>query len=141
LPPIRQTPNTTGKVAGSPDTDQYHMEVAIPPLVKTRGFPCGDFMRLTKQEILQKLEENGTQIKEFHVKRIGLFGSYIRNEQQRTSDVDILVEFEDGMKTFDRYMELNFFLEELLDCKVDLVLYEALKPRIKPHIMREVEYA
>jgi len=98
-------------------------------------------MRLTKQEILQKLEENGTQIKEFHVKRIGLFGSYIRNEQQRTSDVDILVEFEDGMKTFDRYMELNFFLEELLDCKVDLVLYEALKPRIKPHIMREVEYA
>ncbi|MEM3149982.1 MAG: hypothetical protein QXT49_03245 [Candidatus Nezhaarchaeales archaeon] len=45
------------------------------------------------------------------------------------------------MKTFDNYMELKFFLEDLLKRKVDLVTYDSLKPRIKPYVMREVEYA
>jgi len=70
-----------------------------------------------------------------------LFGSFIRNEQKIESDVDILVEFEKGKKTFDNYMELKFFLEKLLKCKVDLVVSSALKPRIKPYIMKEVKYA
>lgn len=95
---------------------------------------------LTKQEILKKLEENGKHLKEYHVNLLGLFGSYIKDEQQSTSDIDILVEFEDGMKTFDRYMDLKFFLEELLECKVDLVLFNALLPKIKPFMLREVEY-
>jgi len=96
---------------------------------------------LTRKIILKKLEENIKQVKRYGVKRIGLFGSYIRHEQKGKSDVDILVEFEKGMKTFDNYMELKFFLEELLKCKVDLVISDSLKPRIKPYIMREVEYA
>jgi len=45
------------------------------------------------------------------------------------------------MKTFDNYMELKFYLEKLLQCKVDLVIADALKPQIKTHIMREIEYA
>ena len=77
----------------------------------------------------------------FGVKRLGLFGSSVRGEQKSESDIDILVEFEKGKKTFDNYMELKFFLEELLGCKVDLIIYESLKRRIKPYIMREVEYA
>lgn len=96
---------------------------------------------LTKKDILKKLEENIKQVKRYGVERLGLFGSYVRNEQKGKSDVDILVEFEKGMKTFDNYMELKFFLENLLECKVDLVIYDSLKPRIKPYIMREVEYA
>lgn len=96
---------------------------------------------LTKKDILKKLEENIRQVKRYGVERLGLFGSYVRNEQKGKSDVDILVEFEKGMKTFDNYMELKFFLENLLECKVDLVIYDSLKPRIKPYIMREVEYA
>lgn len=96
---------------------------------------------LRRKVILKKLEENIKQVKRYGVKRIGLFGSYIRNEQKGKSDVDILVEFEKGMKTFDNYMELKFFLEELLKCKVDLVIFDSLKPRIKPYILREVEYA
>jgi hypothetical protein len=97
---------------------------------------------LTRKAILKKLEENAEQVKRYGVKRLGLFGSYIRNEQKgKRSDVDILVEFEKGMKNFDNYMELKFFLEELLKCKVDLVISDSLKPRIKPYIMREVEYA
>ena len=96
---------------------------------------------LTKKEVLEILEENLGEIKKFGVKRLGLFGSFVRGEQKGERDIDILVEFEKGKKTFDNYMELKFFLEKLLKCKVDLVISEALKPRIKPHIMREVEYA
>ena len=96
---------------------------------------------LTKKEVLEILEENLGEIRKFGVKRLGLFGSFVRGEQKGKSDIDILVEFEKGKKTFDNYMELKFFLEKLLKCKVDLVISEALKPRVKPHIMREVEYA
>jgi len=96
---------------------------------------------LTKKEVLEILEENLGEIRKFGVKRLGLFGSFVRGEQKGKSDIDILVEFEKGKKTFDNYMELKFFLEKLLKCKVDLVISEALKPRIKPYIMREVEYA
>lgn len=96
---------------------------------------------LTKEEILKNILERGEQIRKYGVKRIGLFGSFIREEQKEGSDVDFLVEFKEGMKTFDNYMELKFFLEELLGCRIDLVVYDALKPRIKPYVMREVEYA
>jgi hypothetical protein len=96
---------------------------------------------LTKEEILRKIEENEEEIKRYGVKRVGLFGSYIRNEQKEKSDVDILVEFEEGKKTFDNYMNLAFFLEDLFNCKVDLVIAESIKPLLKPYILSEVEYA
>jgi len=96
---------------------------------------------LTKGEILKKIKENKEHIKKYGVKRIGLFGSYIRNEQGKKSDIDILVKFEEGMKTFDNYMDLKFFLEDLFGYKVDLVMSDAIKPRLKPYIMKEVVYA
>lgn len=95
----------------------------------------------TKKGILKNILKGREHIKKYGVKRIGLFGSFVRNEQKEKSDVDLLVEFEEGMKTFDNYMELKFFLEKLLGCRVDLVVYDALKPQIKPFIMREIEYA
>jgi predicted nucleotidyltransferase len=95
----------------------------------------------TKEEILQKIEENIVDIKKYGIKRIGLFGSYARNEQGEKSDIDILVEFEEGKKTFDNYMGLAFFLEDLLKCKVDLVISENIKTLLKPYILKEVEYA
>ena len=96
---------------------------------------------LTADEILKKIKENKEKIKKFGVKRIGLFGSYLRNEQKTESDIDILVEFERGKKTFDNYMDLKFFLEDLFKCKVDLVIADALKPDLKPIILRSVKYA
>ncbi len=95
----------------------------------------------TKEELFRSILEGREQIRKYGVKRIGLFGSFVRDEQKERSNVDVLVEFEEGMKTFDNYMELKFFLERLLGCRVDLVVYDALKPRIKPYVMREVEYA
>jgi hypothetical protein len=96
---------------------------------------------LTSEEILGKIEENKEKIRKFGVKKIGLFGSYIRGEQKPVSDVDVLVEFEKGMKTFDNYMDLKFFLEDLFNCKVDLVIAEAIKPDFKPRILESVKYA
>ncbi|MEM3607841.1 MAG: nucleotidyltransferase domain-containing protein, partial [Candidatus Bathyarchaeia archaeon] len=92
-------------------------------------------MTLTKQVILKRIEENLKRIKGYNVRRLGLFGSYIRDEQKGKSDVDILVEFEEGGKTFDNYMGLKLLLEEILECKVDLVISDSLKPRIKPYVM------
>lgn len=94
---------------------------------------------LTGEEILKKLEENKEYIKKYCVKRIGLFGSYVREKQKEKSDIDILVELE--KKTFDNYMDLKFFLEDLFGCKVDLIIADAIKPRLKPYIMDEVVYA
>ncbi|MFQ5887506.1 MAG: nucleotidyltransferase family protein [Candidatus Hydrothermarchaeales archaeon] len=95
----------------------------------------------TTEAILKEIKENLEKIRKYGVKRIGLFGSYVRDEQNAVSDIDILVDFEKGKKTFDNYMELKFFLEELFKCKVDLVISEAIKPDLKSYILGSVKYA
>jgi predicted nucleotidyltransferase len=81
------------------------------------------------------------EIRGFGVSRYGFFGSFVRGESTEQSDIDILVEFEPGQKTFDNFMQLAFILEELLGREVDLVTPESLSPYIGPHILEEVEYA
>ena len=73
----------------------------------------------------------------FKVKTIGVFGSYVRGEQKRGSDVDILVEFGEPVGLFE-FMDLEDCLSELLGVKVDLVSKKALKPHIGEHILQEV---
>ena len=96
---------------------------------------------LSYEMILKRIEKNRQPIKKYGVKKIGLFGSYVRGEQQHKSDIDILVEFEKGKKTFDNYMDLKFFLEDLFNSKVDLVIKETEKPRLRPYILEGVTYA
>ncbi len=96
---------------------------------------------LTPEAILRKIEENMEKISGYGIKKIGLFGSYIKREQKAKSDIDLLVEFEKGKKTFDNYMDLKFFLEDLFKCRVDLVVIEAIKPDLKSHIFESVKYA
>lgn len=95
----------------------------------------------TKQDILSVLDQNRSQLKALGVRRIGLFGSFVRGEQRPGSDIDLLVDFEPGRKTFDTFMELSFFLEEVLGHKIELVTVESLSPYLGPHILKEVEYA
>ena len=93
------------------------------------------------EEIKTKLADHRAQMrKTFHVKKIGIFGSFVRNKQTRRSDVDILVEFEKGHKDFFNYMRLKYYLEASLGRKVDLVIKEAVKPRLKERIFNEVVY-
>ncbi len=77
--------------------------------------------------------------KRYKVKEIGLFGSYVRGEEHESSDLDILVEFDETISLFD-FVELENYLEDILDVKVDLVMESALKPRIGRYIKREVVY-
>jgi len=95
----------------------------------------------TKQDILNALDRNRSQLAAFGVRRIGLFGSFVRGEQRPDSDIDLLVEFEPNQKTFDHLMELSFFLEDLFPNRIELVTPESLSPYIGPHILKEVEYA
>jgi len=95
----------------------------------------------TKQDVLQTLHQNRDRLKILGVSRIGIFGSIVRGEQHPGSDIDLLVEFEAGQKTFDAFMELSFLLEEVLQHRIELVTVESLSPYIGPHILKEVEYA
>ncbi len=76
----------------------------------------------------------------YHVKGIGLFGSYVRGEQKKGSDIDILVEFREPISLFES-LEMEEHLSEILDGKVDLVSKKALKPRIGRRILAEAVYA
>lgn len=90
---------------------------------------------------MEKIEGNIENIKKYGVRRIGLFGSYVKNEQKSEGDIDILVRFERGEKTFDNYMDLKFLLEDLFKHKVDLVVFEAIKPDLEQYILESVKYA
>lgn len=95
----------------------------------------------TKQDIFTIFNRNRSSLKGMGVKKIGLFGSFVRGEQGSDSDIDLLVIFEPGRKNFDTFMELSFFLEDLLQRKIELVTVESLSPFIGPHILEEAEYA
>ncbi len=94
----------------------------------------------TKERVLTLIQARRDHIKALGVKRLGLFGSFVRMQQDRNSDIDVLVEFEPSQKTFDNFIHLAFFLEDLFGRRVELVTPEALSPYIGPHILREVEY-
>jgi hypothetical protein len=94
----------------------------------------------TKEDVLSALQSQEGRLREFGVKRCGVFGSFVSGYSASHSDVDVLVEFEPEKKTFDNFIHLAFFLEDLLGRRVDLVTLEALSPYIGPHILREVEY-
>ncbi|MFQ5780675.1 MAG: nucleotidyltransferase family protein [Nitrospiria bacterium] len=94
----------------------------------------------TKDDVVTVLRKNQRKIRELGVKRLGLFGSFVRGEQSIDSDVDVLVEFEKGQKSFDHFMQLSFLLEEVLKRHVELLKPEALSPHIGPHILKEVKY-
>jgi predicted nucleotidyltransferase len=89
--------------------------------------------------ILETLEQRSQQIRRLGVKRLGLFGSAARGESTERSDLDFLVEFDH--KSFDAYMDLKQFLEELFGCGVDLVLADSLKPRLRDAILNEAVHA
>ena len=94
-----------------------------------------------KRKVLNMMQEHSGDLKVYGVKKVGLFGSFARSRQNAKSDIDVLVEFERGGKTFDNYMNLKFYLEKLFHRKVDLVIKDALKTRIKNKVLSEVIYA
>ena len=95
---------------------------------------------INRDMLLDRLYRNSSRIKSFGVKRLGLFGSFARNTATMHSDVDLLVEFEGGKKSYDNFMELGLYLEDLLNRKVELVTPQSLSKYIGPHILKQVQH-
>ena len=95
---------------------------------------------MDKQEIKEKINIQLPFLKDkYHVKKMGIFGSVVRGEQEKESDIDILVEFSSPIGFFD-FVRLENFLSKTLHKKVDLVSKKAIKPAIKKDILKEVIY-
>lgn len=105
-----------------------------------RAHESGENM-VSKSQILKTIEKNQDQIKALGVKRLAIFGSFARNSPKKTSDIDVLVEFYRGEKTFDHFLDLKDLLKKLLRRKIDLVTKNALKAGMKPRILEEAHYA
>src|SRR5512136_1967304 len=93
---------------------------------------------LTEKGIMVLLKEHRDILRKYKVKRIGLFGSYVRGEQKRQSDIDFLVEFEEP--TFDNFMDLAFYFEGLFGKRIELITNGSLSPYIRPYVETEVRW-
>ncbi len=93
-----------------------------------------------KPEVIDIIKNSKPEMQAlFGVEKVGLFGSYVREQQKKRSDIDILVSFNRDIDLFD-FIELREYLENRLHQKVDLVMESALKPAIGKRILSEVEY-
>lgn len=91
-------------------------------------------------DIVVEIFKHRQEIKSFGVKQLGLFGSFAKDlDIHEDSDVDFLIEFEKGGKTYDNFIGLSFFLEDILGRKVEIVTPQSLSKYIGPHILREVQ--
>ena len=104
------------------------------------GFPSDMDAVQTKQNLIKHLLRHRDDLRRLGVQRLGLFGSFQRGESDADNDVDLLVEFAPGEKSFDNFMAVSFLLEDELGRSVELVTPEALSPHIGPHILNNAEY-
>lgn len=95
---------------------------------------------MTQVKIREKIHKQLPLLKKkYHVKKIGIFGSFVRGEQKKGSDLDILVEFETPIGFFE-FIRLENLLSRILGEKVDLVSKKAIKPAVKKEIFKQVQY-
>lgn len=94
--------------------------------------------RRGSEKIIGKMERNAEDIKKYGVKKIGLFGSYLKGTPKKGSDVDILVEFNEI--SYDDYYKVLVLLKKLLKKKIDLVISESLRPELN-YVKNEAVYA
>jgi len=88
-------------------------------------------------QIIQCIRAHRARLAELGVSSLSLFGSVARGDATEASDVDLLVRFE-GRATFDRYMDLKLFLEDLLGRRVDLVTEQALREEVRAQVEQEL---
>jgi len=94
---------------------------------------------VSKKDIEKILRRNKAIFKKYKVNKVGIFGSFVTGKTKKKSDVDLLVEFEDVIDLFD-FVHLTDEIQKVLKVKVDLSTPDAIKPYVKPMIMREVEW-
>jgi uncharacterized protein len=97
----------------------------------------------TKDQILSFIAQNKNVLKDkFHITEIGLFGSYARGEQSESSDIDLLVEFEDNTQDlYDLKLQIKDFFRNRFGIETDICRQKYIKPKIKKTILKETVYA
>ncbi len=94
---------------------------------------------MDRDQILSLIQQNQPELDRLGVKSLAVFGSVARGEATMESDIDILVALQDPV-TFDRYMDVKIYLEDLLGFSVDLVISDVMHPRIKPYVEQDAVY-
>lgn len=95
----------------------------------------------TKENIVKVLKSNKLKLSKFGIRNVGLFGSYIRNEQSSESDIDLLIDFEPEKENFDNYMAVCDLFEKIFkNEKIEVVTKNGLSQYIGPNILNEVQY-
>jgi predicted nucleotidyltransferase len=94
------------------------------------------------EDILHILKDNKKTLSEkYGVTDIAVFGSYVRDEHKRKSDIDIFVEMKPKFRTFDNFMDLKFYLQKITSKKIDLVIKNSIRKELKPAILKEAVHA
>ena len=92
---------------------------------------------MDQKQVVKRIRANQARLTELGVASLSLFGSVARGDSTDDSDIDLLVRF-DGRASFDRYMDLKLFLEDLLGRRVDLVTEQALREEIRAHVEQDL---
>ncbi len=95
---------------------------------------------LNIEKLTHTLKQDKSELAQFGVARIGVFGSFARGSQTDVSDIDLLVEFQEDQKTFNNFMSVAYFLEDQFGRAVELVTPESLSPYMKERILEETDY-
>ncbi len=98
-------------------------------------------MQLNKQFIIGQLKQNKASIENFGVSKVGLFGSYVRNEQRDDSDIDILIQLNEDNSTLDNFLNVCWLLDKIFPGKkAEVATQNGLNKRLRSFVLNEVEY-
>ena len=95
---------------------------------------------MNKEEIIGKLKENKERIKRFRVKKIVIFVSFVRDEERKTSDIDLIIDSEEEKKLFNNFLNITLFLENSFCREINLLTSESICHYIKSYIEKEIIY-
>jgi predicted nucleotidyltransferase len=104
------------------------------------GIKVSEVFFMAHQEIMRTIRMHDDFLLSHGVSKMGIFGSQVRGDQHDGSDIDLIVEFEEGKKNYDNFIELCFFLEDLFGKKIDLLTAESISPFMRATIDQEVHY-
>lgn len=94
----------------------------------------------TKDQIFDRIRSHQSALKQFGAARLGLFGSFVRGEQTTESDVDFVVEFQEGQKKLHSFLDVADYLEDLMGRKTDVLTWEGMAHFVQKHVANEIEY-
>jgi len=96
--------------------------------------------KLDEELVFQIIKENRDEIRKFGISEVGLFGSFVRGKQKEESDIDLLVKFFRGEKTFRNFINFSEYIEKVLGRKVEVLTPESMSLYIAPYIESEIKY-